>query len=84
MKRRKTLVAAALLGLSLSLVGCATPATQDAQKAEAAQEQQTPNAHYSFEEKLPDGRTVLCIWASESYNSGGLSCDWESLAKEER
>lgn len=35
-----------------------------------------PRSHYAFEQELPDGRTVMCVWAQEDARSGGLSCDW--------
>lgn len=34
-----------------------------------------PTTHYTFEQELPDGTSVLCIWAKSGYG-GGLSCDW--------
>lgn len=34
------------------------------------------------EVKLPDGRTVVCIWG-DAYNAGGLSCDWVSAGAPE-
>jgi len=86
MRRNPALVATAAVALSLLLGGCATSTQRSNQSAEQVAEesgeQRTPYVHYSFEEKLPDGRTVLCVWAAEGYNSGGLSCDWEGLSRE--
>lgn len=87
MRRTKQLIAVAALGLSLSLTGCATQAQQEAarsEKSEKVEKQRDPREHYSFEQKLPDGEKVLCVWAENGYESGGLSCDWEGLAADRK
>ena len=34
-----------------------------------------PKSHYVFEQEMPDGSFVTCIWAKTGY-AGGLSCDF--------
>ena len=34
-----------------------------------------PETHYTFEQEMPDGSFVTCIWAKAGYG-GGLSCDF--------
>lgn len=34
-----------------------------------------PDTHYTFEQEMPDGSFVTCIWAKSGYG-GGLSCDF--------
>lgn len=35
-----------------------------------------PDSHYTFEQEMPDGTFVTCVWAKSGYG-GGLSCDFE-------
>lgn len=81
MKLRSALIAAVALSLTAGLSGCVY---QDDTGAKPTEEQESPYYHYSFEQKLPDGRKVLCVWASEGDGSGGPSCDWAGLAAERR
>lgn len=39
-----------------------------------------PVSHYTFVQELPDGDSVLCVWAKDGYG-GGLSCDWEGASR---
>lgn len=84
MKRFALAVATATI-LGLGLTGCAAPLEVSDSEVPSESPSETPREHYSFEQELPDGTTVLCIWASAGYEEGtGLSCDWESRAKLER
>jgi len=83
MKKRLAVVASAAALVALALTGCAAGASSDGDSTSKEESQETPYEHYTFEQKLPDGRKVLCVWAAD-YKAGGLSCDWESLAKEAR
>jgi len=88
MPKSKTLiplVAAALIGAGL-LTGCgayqsATGFEKPSPEPKSKSSLRAPETAV-FEQLLPDGRTVLCVWASRSETSkaGGLSCDWESIA----
>lgn len=88
MAKSKTLiplVAAALIGAGL-LTGCGPNQSSTGSEVASPETkgQYTLKAPETavFEQLLPDGRTVICVWASRSETSkaGGLSCDWESIA----
>lgn len=87
MKRSLTIFGAAIL-LSIGLAGCGAgyDSTQPNETVETDQTAGNPggeaDAPYTdvFVQKLPDGREVLCVWAV-GYKSGGLSCDWDSIAE---
>jgi hypothetical protein len=64
MKRGAILVALS----AAALVGCGG---QDDVESGAAAAGALPG------NRLPDGRSVTCIWQTSSYK-GGLSCDWEN------
>ena len=34
-----------------------------------------PETHYTFDQEMPDGNFVTCVWAKSGYG-GGLSCDF--------
>ena len=34
-----------------------------------------PETHYTFDQEMPDGSFVTCVWAKSGYG-GGLSCDF--------
>lgn len=64
------------VALVTTLVGCGTtPIMQKASEVAAAAG--GPGIRMVFEQHLPDGRTVLCVYAGYNRSSGGLSCDWE-------
>lgn len=82
MKRVLATITIVLAGLSLA--GCAgfrglgtsvdsTPAP--AEHADSSNNANTP-ATTVFTRKLPDGRTITCMWAEGVNENGGLSCDW--------
>lgn len=78
MRRSKSLMAVAAIGLSLGLAGCSGA-------GEGFHSEQTePITHYTFEQELPNGEKTLCVWASDGGSSSGLSCDWESASEEKR
>ncbi len=85
----KKIVAGLTVSVALiaGLTGCAS-AYETPEKDESGTAQAPVNSNYTpdttvFEQELPDGRTVLCIWATGT-RKGGLSCDWESAAQIER
>lgn len=67
----------ALCGLAFGLSGCT-------ESGSAGRESGTfPVSDYTLSEEhitLQDGRKVTCIKYASGYK-GGLSCDWESVAK---
>lgn len=63
----------ALALVALALTACGSP--QQEPSSEPAPSLR-PNTNV-FQQSLPDGRSVTCIWA-RGYNSGGVSCDWEN------
>lgn len=67
----KKFYAFAALSLML-LTGCGSPLQGTDAKGNKA-----PQHHYAFYQDLPDGRTVLCVWAKSGYG-GGVSCDWST------
>lgn len=73
---KRLLATAAALVLAASLTGCGTGSDEP---TESEREKYALDFMDSgtFNKKLPDGRTVLCIWAEEGY-AGGLSCDWDN------
>ena len=68
--KKFALLATAAVALTLGIAGCSTQYTDDSG-------QRVPRVHYTFVQDLPDGRSVLCIWAV-SGRGGGLDCDWDS------
>lgn len=69
MKRLALAATAALL-----LAGCG--GSEDALGNEA------PADHYTFVQELPNGGTVLCVWANTTTgHAGGISCDWEGVER---
>ena len=56
--------------LAIILAGCGIQAAGSS----------APDQHFVFEQELPDGQTVLCVWASWG-TAGGPSCDWESVRR---
>ena len=37
-----------------------------------------PSTHFTFDQEMPDGSFVTCIWAGGGY-AGGLSCDFAGV-----
>ncbi len=68
MKHRKAAIAASVTLLAVALTGCGIQEGQETSRY-------YPETHYTFEQELPDGSAVLCVWA-KSGEGGGLSCDW--------
>ncbi|WP_217181610.1 hypothetical protein [Streptomyces sp. AC495_CC817] len=68
-RRTKTITALAIFAIAgAALTGCGI-------QEGAETSRYYPESHYTFEQELPDGGTVLCVWAKSGYG-GGLSCDW--------
>jgi len=74
MKLKRSIKVPALIGLAvgaiLALTGCGNGDGADGNGA--------PYVHYTFQQQLPDGGSVLCVWVKSGYG-GGLSCDWVGL-----
>lgn len=70
---KSALAAAATLSAIVLLAGCGP-------KEGAEISPNNPESHYTFEQELPDGGTVLCVWA-KSGSGGGLSCDWAGVQR---
>jgi hypothetical protein len=66
MKKTIALIAA---GLSmLALTGCGHSTGEETSEY-------YPETHYVFEQEMPNGEVVNCVWAKSGYG-GGLSCDF--------
>lgn len=64
MKLKNKIIAGTIAALTVAaLTGCTTPTIVN-------------NAR-SWEQKLPDGRTVTCVYGGTN-DGGGISCDWEN------
>lgn len=59
-----------LLFGSLTLAGCATASGDNAGGSNGIE--QTVNTV-----KLPNGKSVVCVFEQTNYHNGGPSCDWE-------
>ena len=69
--RRTRIWAAITIAIAMTtLVGCGAASA-------AADGYWEPQVRSVFEQPLPDGRTVLCVYAGQNKSSGGLSCDWD-------
>lgn len=85
MKKILTIITITMFGLT-TLTSCSSYAedTSPAEKpvaVEVGDESSYAPEHTSvISKKLPDGREVICIWAS-GFKKGGLSCDWDNAKK---
>lgn len=77
--------AVVLAGLSIAVGALSACGSSDSPGEEEApqtvsknQKGSNPNVRTFYVER-PDGSKVLCVWAS-SYQQGGLSCDWNTIA----
>jgi hypothetical protein len=85
---RSKLVAGLLLaGLAVGLTGCQYGADLGSDSStpspgESFTDVDLPSASRTYYQDLPDGRRVLCIWASNYTNGmGSVSCDWEHAVR---
>lgn len=69
----RKLKATLVLALGLALAGCG-PSSSTAPESDRPP---NPGVRVVFEEDLPDGRAVTCIWVRQD-TRGGLSCDWDN------
>lgn len=80
MKIRKHVALTAVLLGTLLTAGCGnTPPTDNRGSAVPRDSDDQPVSSDTFVQTLPDGKTVLCVWAQADFRSGGLSCDWEGV-----
>lgn len=68
------------VGVLLGTAGCVAPPDRIASEVPAGTTKLggvpfSPTVS-GFEQPLPDGRKVVCVWAGYDYRNGGLSCDW--------
>lgn len=75
MKKTFAVIAISLVAV-FTLAGCSGPENDEPKPpAQPTLENYAPDT-IAFEQELPDGRTVLCVWA-DGFKKGGLSCDWD-------
>ena len=90
---RTALIVSAVTG-TLLLTGCTSstgaagrtvvqPSVEDEKKDSLVKIQSYTNGGRNlytkvFEQTMPDGRIVPCIYASSAGTGGGVSCDWDT------
>lgn len=80
MKIRKSITLTAVLLGTLLVTGCGVETPQDGNQGNSVpRDNNDPISSDTFVQTLPDGKTVLCVWAQADFRSGGLSCDWEGV-----
>ena len=75
-KHVKKIAAVIFLSSLIALTGCNYSGVSD----EATNNSEVPFLPKTsvFTQSLPDGGSVVCIWAFDNHG-GGLSCDWDSV-----
>jgi len=70
---KKIFIGLTLIVSAASLTGCGIQEGQETSK-------NYPESHYVFEQEMPNGDRIQCIWAKSGYG-GGPSCDFDHPIK---